>query len=124
MGIKTVAVYCSADRGALHVQQADEAVMIGPPPPLESYLNIPKIVDVAKRTGAEAIHPGYGFLSENPLFAKACEEQGLIFVGPDSKALALVGDKVASRKTAVANQVPIIPGMMTPGKALAEFQET
>jgi acetyl-CoA carboxylase biotin carboxylase subunit len=124
MGIKTVAVYSSADRGALHVQHADEAIAIGPPPPLESYLNIPKIVEAAKRTGAEAIHPGYGFLSENPLFAKACEEDGLVFVGPDSKALALVGDKVASRKTAVANQVPIIPGMMTPGKALAEFQET
>jgi acetyl-CoA carboxylase biotin carboxylase subunit len=123
MGISTVAVYSSADRGALHVQQADEALFIGPPPPLESYLNIEAIVSAARKVGAEAVHPGYGFLAENPQFAKRCEETGLVFIGPDSRALALVGDKVESRKAAVGIKAPLIPGMMAPGKSLKEFEE-
>ena len=123
MGIATVAVYSAVDRGARHVQMADEAVFIGPPPPLESYLNIDAIVSAAKSTGAEAIHPGYGFLAENPQFARRCEESDLVFIGPDSRALALVGDKVASRKAAAGIKAPLIPGMMAVGKALREFEE-
>jgi acetyl-CoA carboxylase biotin carboxylase subunit len=123
MGIATVAVYSSVDRGARHVQLADEAVFIGPPPPLESYLNIDAIIAAAKSTGAEAIHPGYGFVAENPQFAKRCEESGLVFIGPDSRALALVGDKVASRKIAAGIKAPLIPGMMTAGKSMHEFEE-
>lgn len=121
MGISTVAVYSSVDRGGLPVQMANEAVFIGPPP-LESYLNVESILGAAKTAGAEAIHPGYGFLAENPRFAKRCEEEGLVFIGPDSKALALVGDKVESRKTVTGIGAPIIPGMMTPGKAVEEFE--
>ncbi|MEW6363613.1 MAG: acetyl-CoA carboxylase biotin carboxylase subunit [Acidobacteriota bacterium] len=122
MGIPTVAVYSSVDRAARHVQAADEAVFIGPPAPLESYLNIERIVQAALQMRADAIHPGYGFLAENPRFALRCEEAGLVFVGPSSKALALVGDKVESRKTASTIRVPLIPGMMAPGKSLEEFQ--
>jgi acetyl-CoA carboxylase biotin carboxylase subunit len=123
MGIATVAVYSAADRGARHVQMADEAVFIGPPPPLESYLNIDAILAAATSTGAEAIHPGYGFLAENPQFARRCEESGLVFVGPGSKALALVGDKVASRMTAARIKAPLIPGMMATGKSVRDFEE-
>jgi acetyl-CoA carboxylase biotin carboxylase subunit len=89
----------------------DEALWIGDSPPQASYLNIPKIIEVAKQAGAEAIHPGYGFLAENPSFARACEESKIVFIGPNSKALSLVGDKVASRKTVKKVGVPIIPGM-------------
>jgi acetyl-CoA carboxylase biotin carboxylase subunit len=123
MGIATVAVYSAVDRGARHVQMADEAVFIGPPAPLESYLNIDAIVSAAKNAGAEAIHPGYGFLAENPQFARRCEESGLVFIGPDSRALALVGDKVASRKAAAGIKAPLIPGMMTVGKSLRDFED-
>jgi len=123
MGIATVAVYSTVDRGARHVQMADEAVFIGPAPPLESYLNIDAIMSAAKSTGAEAIHPGYGFLAENPQFARRCEESGLVFIGPDSRALALVGDKVASRKAAAGIKAPLIPGMMAVGKEPREFEE-
>ena len=93
LGVATVAVYSEADRGALHVQVADEAVFIGPAPALESYLNMERLVEAAHHTGAEAIHPGYGFLAENPEFVRLCEEAGLVFIGPDSKAMALVGEK-------------------------------
>lgn len=123
MQIATVAVYSAADRGARHVQMADEAVFIGPPQPLESYLNIEAIVSAAKSSGAEAIHPGYGFLSENPQFARRCEESGIVFIGPDSRALALVGDKIAARKAAADIGVPITSGMTSPGKTLREFEE-
>ncbi len=122
MGIATVAVYSAADRGARHVQSADEAIFIGPPPPLESYLNIDIILAAADSAGADAVHPGYGFLSENPEFARRCEEAGIAFIGPDSKALALVGDKVASRRTAASIQVPLIPGMMAAGESMDEFE--
>ena len=96
MGIKTVAVYSEADRGALHVRFADEAVFIGPPPSSESYLRIDKIIDAAKQTGAQAIHPGYGFLSENEDFAQAIEDAGMIFIGPSPSSIALMGSKLAN----------------------------
>ncbi|MCK4385173.1 MAG: acetyl-CoA carboxylase biotin carboxylase subunit [candidate division Zixibacteria bacterium] len=121
--IPTVAVYSTADRKSLHVQMADEAICIGDPPPLESYLNIDKIIGVAKKTGADAIHPGYGFLAENSDFSARCEQEGIIFIGPNSKALRLVGDKVASRETMTKAKIPIIPGMMTKGKEMREFEE-
>ncbi|MCP2520468.1 acetyl-CoA carboxylase biotin carboxylase subunit [Candidatus Aminicenantes bacterium AC-335-A11] len=121
LSIQTVAIYSEIDRKSLHVQMADEAICIGPPPPLESYLNIDAIISAAKKTKAEAIHPGYGFLAENPTFARRCEEEGIIFIGPNSKALALVGDKVESRKTLSKIGIPIIPGMKSSSKNLEIF---
>lgn len=121
MGVSTVAVYSEADRKSLHVQVADEAWLIGPPPAVESYLDMKKIVEVAHRCGAEAIHPGYGFLAENAEFAKLCEEEKIIFIGPNSKALDLVGDKVRSRLTMEKAGVPIIPGMKTVHKRLSDY---
>ncbi|MGB2698626.1 MAG: biotin carboxylase N-terminal domain-containing protein, partial [Candidatus Zixiibacteriota bacterium] len=121
LGIPSVAVYSEVDRDAPHVQLADQAVLIGPAPPLESYLNMDKLVDTAKKTKANAIHPGYGFLAENSNFAKRCEDEGIIFIGPDSKALALVGDKIASRETMTKAKIPIIPGMKSKGKDIKEF---
>ena len=100
MGIATVAVYSEADRNARHVALADESVAIGPAASRESYLVGQKIIDAAKQTGAEAIHPGYGFLSENEDFARECEAQGLIFIGPKHEAIAAMGDKIASKKLA------------------------
>ena len=111
MSIQSVAVYSDVDRRTLHVQLADEAVCIGEAPPLESYLNMDHIIDAAKKVGAEAIHPGYGFLAENHRFAARCEKEGIVFIGPSAKAMKLVGDKVASRKTLSKFDVPIIPGM-------------
>ncbi len=119
LGIKTVAVYSEADRTALHVQLADEAVLLGAPPPLESYLNIDKIIAIAHQTHAEAIHPGYGFLAENSAFAERCEQEGIVFIGPNSKAMALVGDKLRSRQTMSAANIPIIPGMQ---QKVADFE--
>jgi acetyl-CoA carboxylase biotin carboxylase subunit len=122
MSIPTVAVYSTVDRKSLHVQMADEAICIGEPPPLESYLNIDKIITVAKGRGADAIHPGYGFLAENADFSARCEQEGIIFIGPNSKALRLVGDKVASRETMTKAKIPIIPGMMTKRVEMKEFK--
>lgn len=114
MGIKTVAVFSEADRQALHVRFADEAVCIGPPPSSESYLRMEKIIDAAKKTGADAIHPGYGFLSENEDFAKLVEDNNLIFIGPSAKSIELMGSKLAA-KAAVANfGVPLVPGTSEP----------
>lgn len=110
LGVKTVAVYSDADRRSLHVAMADEAYHIGPPPPGESYLAINKIVDVAKRSGAEAVHPGYGFLSEKEAFASACEKEGIVFIGPSSEAIRLMGDKITARKIAQRAKVPLVPG--------------
>ncbi len=110
MGIKTVAVYSEADRDAQHVESADEAVCIGPPPARESYLVIEKIVAACRQTGAEAVHPGYGFLSENPEFSKALEENGVIFIGPKHDSVAAMGDKIASKKLAKQAGVNTIPG--------------
>ena len=111
MGIESVAVYSTIDRDALHVRTADEAICIGEAPPNESYLNIDTIINAVKETGAEAIHPGYGFLAENYLFAERCENEGIVFIGPDSKALKLVGDKVASREVTQKEGIALIPGM-------------
>ena len=110
LGIKTVAVYSDADRDALHVEMADEAVHIGPAPANQSYLVIDKIVAAAKETGAEAIHPGYGFLSENTKFAQALQQAGIVFVGPNPKAIEAMGDKIESKKLASKAKVSTVPG--------------
>jgi len=110
MGIATVAVYSECDRAARHVRMADEAVAIGPNPPAESYLQIDRIVDAARRTGAGAIHPGYGFLAENEDFAAACRAAGVTFIGPSPEAIALMGSKTAARTVAIKAGVPVVPG--------------
>jgi propionyl-CoA carboxylase alpha chain len=112
MGIATVAVYSDADREALHVRMADEAVHIGPSPAKDSYLQIDKIIAACKETGAQAVHPGYGFLSENPKFAEALEAAGIIFVGPPVKAIEAMGDKITSKKLAAEAGVSTVPGHM------------
>lgn len=123
MGIQTVAVYSEADRSALHVQMADEAVCIGPAPPLKSYLNIDNIFKAVRLTEAEAIHPGYGFLAENYLFSEKCKKEGIVFIGPTPEAQKLVGDKVAARKTISSLDVPIIPGMKSTSKNFQTFKD-
>lgn len=110
LGIETVAVYSEPDRNALHVRQADAAVAIGPGPATESYLVIDNIIEAAKRTGADAVHPGYGFLSENAAFAEACDANGITFIGPPASAMQAMGDKVAARRLMADAGVPIIPG--------------
>jgi propionyl-CoA carboxylase alpha subunit len=110
MGIATVAVYSDADRDALHVEMADEAVAIGPPPAAESYLQIDKIVEACRATGAEAVHPGYGFLSEREAFPIALERAGIAFIGPNPKAIAAMGDKIESKKAAAKAKVSTVPG--------------
>jgi len=112
MGIKTVAVYSDADRDAVHVDMADEAVNVGPAAAAESYLVIDKIIAAAKETGAEAIHPGYGFLSENPKFAKALKKEGIAFIGPNPRAIEAMGDKIESKKLAAEAGVNTVPGYM------------
>ena len=114
MGIATVAIYSDCDRAALHVRLADEAWPVGPSAPRESYLRIDKIVDVAKSSGADAVHPGYGFLAENEDFAAACREAGLIFIGPSPEAIALMGSKTAARQAAIKAGVPVVPGTEEP----------
>ena len=110
MQVRTVAVYSEVDRTARHVRAADEAYKIGPAPAVDSYLNIARVIEVAQRSGAEAIHPGYGFLSENPLFAEACERAGLVFIGPSARAMRLLGSKIAAKQLAQENGVPTVPG--------------
>jgi propionyl-CoA carboxylase alpha chain len=110
MGIETVAVYSEADRDALHVEMADQAVPIGPPPAAESYLSIEKIVAACKQSGAQAVHPGYGFLSEREAFAKALAEAGIVFIGPNAGAIAAMGDKIAAKKAAARAKVSTVPG--------------
>jgi acetyl-CoA carboxylase biotin carboxylase subunit len=110
MGIKTVAVYSEVDRGSPHVQIADESINLGDPTPSESYLNIAKIIESAQNVGAEAIHPGYGFLAENPDFAKACSDSGIKFIGPTPEVIRLMGDKIEAKKTIGKADVPVIPG--------------
>lgn len=110
MGIKTVAVYSDADRNALHVRYADEAVHIGPAPSAQSYLVIDRIIDAALRTGAQAIHPGYGFLSENPAFARAVKQQGLVLIGPSPEAMEMMGSKLAAKAAARQYNIPLVPG--------------
>ncbi|MGB9792084.1 MAG: acetyl-CoA carboxylase biotin carboxylase subunit [Thermacetogeniaceae bacterium] len=110
MGIKTIAVYSEADRHALHVKLADEAVCIGAPQPARSYLNIPNIISAAEVKGAEAIHPGYGFLAENPYFAEICEKHGIIFIGPPASAIEEMGAKARARELMMKAGVPVVPG--------------
>ena len=112
MGIATVAIYSDADAGALHVKMADEAVHIGPPPAAESYIVIDKVMDAIRQTGAEAVHPGYGFLSENPKFAEALEKEGVAFIGPPKGAIEAMGDKITSKKIAQEAGVSTVPGYM------------
>ena len=118
MGIATVAVYSTVDRNMLHVRYADEAYHIGEGPPLESYLNYRKILDVAKSAGADAVHPGYGFLSERTEFARACADAGIAFIGPSPESVTLLGDKVTARRTMIAAGVPVVPG--TEGRVEAD----
>ena len=110
MGIKSVAVYSEADRNALHARYADEVYHIGGAPATESYLRIEKLIHVAKESGAQAIHPGYGFLAENTDFARACEKNGIVFIGPNSRAVELLGDKIESKRTMSRADIPVIPG--------------
>ncbi len=110
LGVKTVAVYSEVDKNALFAKYADEAHYIGPAPAVQSYLNMDSILEVAHRTGAEAIHPGYGFLAENPEFAERCEKEGIKFIGPTAKAIESVGSKIEAKKTMKAAGIPVIPG--------------
>ncbi len=116
MGIRTVAIYSEADESSLHVKRADESFLIGGPRVNESYLNIDKIIEVAKETNADAIHPGYGLLSENANFARRCEEEGIVFIGPTPEVIAKMGSKIAARKTMEAAGVPVVPGTDEPLK--------
>ena len=123
MGISPVAVYSEADRAALHVALADEAVAIGPAPAVESYLDMDRIVRAVRDTGAEAVHPGYGFLAENADFARRLEKEGIVFIGPRSEALELVGDKVRARQTMEKAGIPIIPGMKSVPSDAGEYMK-
>lgn len=113
-GLETVAVYSDADRKSMHVRYADQAIHIGPAPSSDSYLNIDRIIEAAQLTGADAIHPGYGFLSENAAFAERCKKEGVIFIGPGAHAIRTMGDKISARKTMEAEGVPIVPGTLNP----------
>src|ERR1700739_811656 len=110
LGIAAVAVYSEADRNALHVELADEAWPIGPPAARESYLNIERILDAANKSGAEAVHPGYGFLSENAEFAEACEAAGAVFIGPAAAAIRAMGSKAEAKAVMQRHGVPLVPG--------------
>ena len=114
MGIKSVAVFSEADRASMHVRYADEAYFIGPSPSNESYLNIEKIIDAAKQSGADAIHPGYGFLSENAAFSERCEKEGIIFIGPSPFSISSMGDKITARTRMITAKVPVVPGTAEP----------
>ena len=110
MGIKTVAVYSEADKDALHTQLADEAVCIGPAKSKDSYLNMGNIISAAVLTGAQAIHPGFGFLSENAMFASMCEECNIKFIGPDAETIDMMGNKAKAREVMIKADVPVVPG--------------
>ena len=115
MGIRSVAVHSDADAGALHTRLADVAVPIGPAPAAQSYLSIDRVLEAAARTGAQAIHPGYGFLSENVDFARACEKAGVVFIGPPIAAIEAMADKIRAKQTVMAAGVPVVPGRTEPG---------
>lgn len=120
MGVRSVAVFSDADAEARHVREADEAVRIGPAPATESYLSVERLLEAAARTGAQAVHPGYGFLAENAGFARACEAAGLVFIGPSADAIALMGDKIRAKETVKAAGVPVVPG--SSGSGLTDAQ--
>ncbi|MFH9680634.1 ATP-binding protein [Streptomyces globisporus] len=121
-GVRSVAVFSDADADARHVREADTAVRIGPPPAAESYLNVPALLEAARRTGAQAVHPGYGFLAENAEFAQACADAGLVFIGPPAAAIALMGDKIRAKETVAAYGVPVVPGSSGSGLTDAELE--
>ncbi len=123
MGIETVAVYSEADRESLHVRFADDDVCIGPPPSRESYLKIPRIIAAAEITGADAIHPGYGFLSENAEFAETCAKSGITFIGPTPTQIRMMGDKATARRTMAECGVPVVPGTPGPVETVEEAME-
>ena len=114
LGIQTVAVHSTADADAMHVRLADESVCIGPPPARDSYLNIPAILSAATITGVDAIHPGYGFLSENARFAEACDAHGFTFIGPTAEHIRMMGDKIVAKQTAHDLGLPLVPGSPGP----------
>jgi acetyl-CoA carboxylase, biotin carboxylase subunit len=124
MNIETVAVYSEADKNALHVRMADEAYFIGAPPSSESYLRGDKIIEVAQKSGAQAIHPGYGFLSENAEFVREVSKQGIVFIGPSPEAMEAMGGKISARKIAIEAGVPVVPGATEPLKSFEEAKET
>ncbi|MFH9609180.1 biotin carboxylase N-terminal domain-containing protein [Streptomyces sp. NPDC017448] len=121
-GVRSVAVFSDADADARHVREADTAVRIGPPPAAESYLNVAALLEAARRTGAQAVHPGYGFLAENAGFARACTEAGLVFIGPPAAAIALMGDKIRAKETVAAAGVPVVPGSSGSGLTDAQLE--
>ncbi|QNP67351.1 acetyl/propionyl/methylcrotonyl-CoA carboxylase subunit alpha [Streptomyces genisteinicus] len=123
MGVRSVAVFSDADADARHVREADTAVRIGPPPASESYLCVDRLLDAATRTGAQAVHPGYGFLAENAGFAAACEEAGLVFIGPPASAISLMGDKIRAKETVRAAGVPVVPGSSGSGLTDGELAD-
>src|SRR5215468_2147048 len=120
IGISTVAVHSTADADAMHVRLADESVCIGPPPAAESYLNIPRLLAACEITGADAIHPGYGFLSENARFAEILEEHDITFIGPTSEHIRLMGDKIKAKETAQKLGIPVVPG--SPGAVTTDAE--
>lgn len=124
MGIPTVAVFSDADRSSMHVRYADEAWNIGPPPSIDSYLNIDRIIEAAKKSRADAIHPGYGFLSENAEFSERCKREGIEFIGPNPDAIRQMGDKITARKTMIAAGVPVVPGTVDKITDYAEALKT
>src|SRR5690606_10945314 len=121
LGIRSVAVYSDADAGAPHVALADVAVRLGRAPAVESYLSIDAILAAARQTGADAIHPGYGFLSENTAFARACADTGITFIGPNVDAIEAMGDKIAAKALVAARGVPVVPGSSGAGLSDAEL---
>ncbi|MGV9403697.1 acetyl-CoA carboxylase biotin carboxylase subunit [Streptomyces sp. NPDC003667] len=123
LGVRSVAVFSDADADARHVREADTAVRIGPPSAAESYLSVERLLEAAARTGAQAVHPGYGFLAENAGFARACEEAGLVFIGPPADAIALMGDKIRAKETVKAAGVPVVPGSSGSGLTDAELAD-
>ncbi|CAM5238033.1 acetyl-CoA carboxylase biotin carboxylase subunit [Streptomyces cyaneofuscatus] len=122
LGVRSVAVFSDADADARHVREADTAVRIGPPPAAESYLSVPALLEAARRTGAQAVHPGYGFLAENAEFAAACTDAGLVFIGPPASAISLMGDKIRAKETVAAYGVPVVPGSSGSGLTDAQLE--